>query len=288
MAERRGLRRVAERPTRACTRTTGAVYLLYFLTAVLGELCTARAGIGIGAGPADTAATAATVRRLLAHEAWFQVGFALGLVSIACYVVVTALLYRLFRHVSGGLALLAMLFSLLGLAVQATASAYQLGALLIVGSDRFMSVFPAAESRALAVAFLNSSDQVYGVGLVLDGLFLALIGYVIARSDFLPGFLGVLIMLAGLGWLTNAAPPLARHVHSLVVVLGVVAEASLMLWLVIGANPSAGQSLDDATDGVARNTLMPWRGPPGARATCRPRRPVSSAAGSRSRKLGRS
>jgi hypothetical protein len=75
------------------------------------------------------------------------------------------------------------------------------------------------------------------IGLVFDGLFLLLIGYLTFRSTFLPRILGALLALAGVGWLTFLAPPLASSLSPYIQVLGFVAEAALMLWLlVIGVN----------------------------------------------------
>jgi hypothetical protein len=45
--------------------------------------------------------------------------------------------------------------------------------------------------------------------------------------------LGVLMALAGLGWLTFLAPPLANALSPYVLVLGFLAELSLMLWLLV-------------------------------------------------------
>jgi len=71
----------------------------------------------------------------------------------------------------------------------------------------------------------------------IDGLFLLLIGYLTFRSTFLPRILGALIAFAGLGWLTLLAPPLANYLLPYIEVLGVLAEGSLMLWLlVMGVN----------------------------------------------------
>jgi hypothetical protein len=42
---------------------------------------------------------------------------------------------------------------------------------------------------------------------------------------------------AGVGWLMFLSPPLASHLSTFLKVLGVVAEGSLMLWLlVLGVN----------------------------------------------------
>lgn len=44
---------------------------------------------------------------------------------------------------------------------------------------------------------------------------------------------GALMVLAGLGWLTFLYSPLADHLSPYIEVRGIVAEASLMLWLLV-------------------------------------------------------
>jgi hypothetical protein len=39
--------------------------------------------------------------------------------------------------------------------------------------------------------------------------------------------------LSGLGWLTFLSPELAKHISSYVEILGIAAEGSLMLWLLV-------------------------------------------------------
>jgi hypothetical protein len=64
-------------------------------------------------------------------------------------------------------------------------------------------------------------------------MYCLLIGYLILRSTFLPWFLGALMIVAGLGWLTFSYEPLADHLSPYVQVVGTGAESLLMLWLLI-------------------------------------------------------
>jgi hypothetical protein len=85
--------------------------------------------------------------------------------------------------------------------------------------------------------FLKLTDQAAGVALVFFGVYCLLIGCLILQSTFLPRFLGVLMVLAGLGWLIFLYPPLAGRLFACIAIVGVIAEALLMLWLlVIGVN----------------------------------------------------
>jgi Domain of unknown function (DUF4386) len=74
--------------------------------------------------------------------------------------------------------------------------------------------------------------------LAFFGPYCLLIGYLIFRSTFLPRILGVLMALAGVGWLIFLSP-LASQLSTFLKVLGFLAEASFMLWLVVkGVNDS--------------------------------------------------
>jgi hypothetical protein len=68
--------------------------------------------------------------------------------------------------------------------------------------------------------------------LAFFGPYCLLIGYLIFRSSFLPRILGVLMALAGVGWLIFLSP-LASQLSTYLKVLGFLAEASLMLWLIV-------------------------------------------------------
>jgi hypothetical protein len=160
------------RPPRA--RITGFVYLLYFLTAVAAEAFVGRAGLHV-----------------------FET---LNLISHACYIAVTLLLYCLFSVVNKNLSLLAALCSLLGCANDVLA--------------------------LLGLAPYNISS------LAFFGPYCLLLGYLIFNSTFLPKILGTLMALAGLGWLITLSP-LASPLTLFLMALGLVAEASLMLWLLV-------------------------------------------------------
>ena len=73
----------------------------------------------------------------------------------------------------------------------------------------------------------------YNIGLVFFGITCVLLGYLILRSTFLPRILGVLMALAGLGWLAFLSPPFANHLSPYDQAFGFLAEVALMLWLLV-------------------------------------------------------
>jgi hypothetical protein len=223
------MERMAEASTHPRARITGIVYLLYFLTAVFGEF--------FMRGLLVSGDAAATANNVLAHQPLFRLGLATGLIATACYVAVTALFYDLFKHVNRSLSLLAAFFSLVGCAILAFASLFRIGPLVVLGGGQYLSAFKVEQLRALAFLFLELYGQAVNICFVFFGVYCLLIGYLIFKSAFLPRILGVLMAFAGLGWLTFLSAPLANYLSPYIQVLGVFAEGSLMLWLlVMGVN----------------------------------------------------
>jgi hypothetical protein len=123
-----------------------------------------------------------------------------SLLAYAFYIAVTLLFYRMFRPVNRNLSLLAAMFGLVGCA------------------NDVLGLFNLAPYKISSLAFF--------------GPYCFLIGYLIFRSTFLPRILGVLMALAGVGWLIFLSP-LASQLSTYLQILGFLAEASLMLWLIV-------------------------------------------------------
>jgi hypothetical protein len=210
-------------------RMIGVVYLLYFVTAIFGEFFLK--------GLVVSGDAAATANNILTHERLFRLGVATGLISIVFYIAVTALFYELFKPVNRSVSLLAAFFSLVGCAVLAFGSLFQFGSLIVLGGGQYLSAFKVEQLRAMALMFLELNAQAANIYLIFFGFYDLLIGYLIFRSAFLPRVLGVLMVIAGLGWLTFLSPPLANSLSPTNLVLGFLAELLLMLWLlVMGVN----------------------------------------------------
>ena len=149
----------------------------------------------------------------------------------------TALFYDLFKPVNRSLSLLAAFFHLVGLAIAAFGSLFQLAPLVVLGGGQYLSVFKVEQLQALAYMFLELNAQAWNAFLLFFGFYCVLIGYLIFRSTFLPRIVGALMALAGVGWLTFLSKPLADYMYPYNLLPSALGETSLMLWLlVIGVN----------------------------------------------------
>ncbi len=74
--------------------------------------------------------------------------------------------------------------------------------------------------------------------LVLFGAYCLGLGVLTLKATFLPRAIGVLLIVAGLGWLTYVSPPLTEKLGVLAIAPGMIGEAALTFWLLAaGVNP---------------------------------------------------
>jgi len=232
--------RNAESSPRLKARIAGVFYLFTFLMAGISALVGGRLEVSGNA--------AATANNILAHPALFRLGFAADLSVVACYIAVTALFYELFKPVNRSISLLAAFFSLAGCAIQAGICLFHLAPFVVLGGAQYLSVFKVEQLQALVYMFFELYAQGFTICFVLFGFYCLLIGYLIFRSSFLPRFLGVLMAVGGLGWLTFLYPPLADSLWPYITAPGILGEGSLTLWLLMmGVN--SGQWKQQASAG---------------------------------------
>ena len=144
----------------------------------------------------DAAATAINIH---AHQSMYLLAYAGEMLMVASYVVVTALLYRVFKPVNKNVALTAAAFGLMGCAILAIACSYELAPLTLLGNLRDLGAFTIEQRQALSYLSLKFYSQTYGVSLVFFSFYLLLTGWLILRSTFMPRILGGLLMLGVLG-----------------------------------------------------------------------------------------
>ncbi len=205
-------------------RTIGWVWILYFLTGVLGVLVTR--GIIVST---DAAATA---NNILAHASLYRAGFAVDLVANLIYVALTALLFGFFRRVNPTLALLAAFFSLVGCTVQIVGELLRLAPSVVLANPQLAHAFGAQQLQAAALLSVTLYRNVIYIAFVLFACFELVTGFLILKSTFLPRWLGWWWIAGGIGGLTFLWSPLATSIWPLLLVAG-AGEFALPVWLLV-------------------------------------------------------
>jgi hypothetical protein len=180
--------------------------------------------------PGDPARTAMAIA---GAENVFRLGIASMILVGALDVVVAWALYRVFSRVDRSLSLLAAWFRLVYAGVLLVAVGHLLDALHLLGDGSF-AAFTVEQAQAQALQAITTFRDVWMIGLFLFGIHLVLIGYLAYRSGHMPRALGVLLAVAGLGYMIDTvATVLVRGPWTDVSTFTFVGEFLLALWLLI-------------------------------------------------------
>ena len=203
-------------------------------------LCIISGMVGFAAGAPLVVANdaTATATNILAKESFFRLGFVADLISGLSYVGVTAFIYYLLRPVSRSLSLLGALFGLAGVAIGGASWAIHLTPLLLLHGDQYLTVFTTSQLQALSLAALKLQAQVFPIGMVFFGIQCISIGYLVARSTFLPRILGVLLAIGGTSYVIVSfanflAPSFGPRLVPFLMPIALIGEGALGGWLLI-------------------------------------------------------
>ena len=215
-------------------RVAAFVFLIIFFLGMSTELFI-RPGMIV---PGDAAAT---VGNIAASEALFRLSLVSDLIRQALLMLLTLILYKLFKPVDNPIAALMVIFYLVCVPVSMLNELSHLAVLLLSRGAGYLTAFEADQLNALVMFFLDLRK--YGTFIPqFFSFWVLLLGYLVFKSGFLPRILGILLMLAGLCYTVSAVlfllfPNFDATIFGLFAFIG---EALFYLWLLIrGVNIDA-------------------------------------------------
>lgn len=221
---------VAGMSPQKAARIAGVLYLIIIAGGIFAEVFVRQQVMVFG----DAAATA---QNILEHELLYRLGFATHLFYLVCALPVALILYALFKPVNRDLALLALFFNLIAIAIESANLLNQFAPLRLLAAEG-LGGFSPEQFQVLAYSSLRLFSSGFGLSLTFFGFFCLVIGYLIFRSGFLPRVLGVLMAIAGVCYLTNSfslfvVPWFGALLFPYILLPCLVAELTLALWLVV-------------------------------------------------------
>jgi len=208
-------------------RITGGCYLAFILMSVLAD----RLGhIGLGS-PQEV------YQSVVTNPSSFRLALVVGLISAFLFLVTAWGLYVLLLPVNAHLALLFLLLNAVGVAIQCASMFPLLSALLMGDAGSHMQAYSAAQLEGLGYLSINVYKTGFVTAQLFFGTWLFPLGYLVYKSDYLPRFLGVLLLLDGIAvliWFVQALVlPDHPAIHTPGIVVSLVAEVGLTLWLLV-------------------------------------------------------
>jgi len=201
----------------------------------------------------------ATVNNIAASEGFFRAGIATLLIVVMLDIVVAWALYVVLRPTSRTVALFSGWLRLAYAGVFAMALANLLDAAQLVSGAGGSTLPPQIEAQVMAS--ISSFDNGWiGIALAIFGLHLVSLGALVFKSAHFPKFLGVLVVIAGGGYLADSfAAILTPDFGFTFSLFTFVGEALLIVWLLMraikGFAPEAENRDGSAVEPLGASTL---------------------------------
>lgn len=186
-----------------------------------------------GAGLVTPGDAAKTVEDISASEGLFRWGVLSLYGVVVLDVVVAWALFRFFSPVRIGLARLAAWFRLAYGAVFMLAIGQLTGLADLVTAERYSGVFTAEQIQGQTLLKVDAFDDLWMAGLILFGTHLVIVGYLVYVSGYVPRLLGVLLVVAGAGYIFDSvASTVLASPPGTVATVTFLGEFLLAVWLV--------------------------------------------------------
>jgi hypothetical protein len=174
-------------------------------------------------------------QNIITQEGLFRISKVMELISTVFFLSTAWALYVLLKPVQKNLALLFVLFNMVGVAVECICILINYAALLPLHGDNYLKGLSHEQLQSLSTLMLNINGNV--VMVLFYGLWLFPLGYLVFKSGFLPKILGILLIADGVSllicffqlWLFPGYEKMTYPLYPIMF----VAEFGLSLWLII-------------------------------------------------------
>ena len=222
---------IADMSLRKAALIAGLGYLIVF---VIGVPATLWEGLVV---QGDVAATASN---FIANDLILRISIASWLIVLVADLVVAWALYVFLKPVNKSLSLLAAGFRLVFVAIFGATLLNLFMVLQLSSGAKYLGAFGTDQLQAQMMLFLSAFDFGVEISWIFFGLHIFLLGYLIFKSSYIPRILGVLLMIAAIGYQINSfanvvLPNIANYEQTLFIVTvavpAIISELLLTLWL---------------------------------------------------------
>ncbi len=220
--------RIADTSTRKAALVAGLGLLVMMIPGMFANLFVLERFIV----PGDAATTA---NNIMANESLFRIGICGLVVVLVLDVLVAWALYVFLKPVHKSLSLLAAWFRLLYVATLGIALANLFGVLGLLSGADSLTGFGTDQLHAQVMSFANAFGYGENIAYVFFSLHLLILGYLVFKSGYsgyIPKILGVLLIIAGFGYLIdNFGRLLVPTYDATIAYFTFIGEPLFMLWL---------------------------------------------------------
>lgn len=173
-----------------------------------------------------------TVNNTSNNVALFRTGILSFLVVIALDIVVAWALYIFLKPINNSISLLTAWFRVVYATIFAVSLFNLVSILSYLNSADYMQVFAKEQLLSQVMLSVKAFNDGWSIGFIFFALHLGLLGYLVLKSGFIPKFIGILLVIAGLGYLTDSLGKFIFPGYSIEVsMVTFIGELVFMFWL---------------------------------------------------------
>ncbi|MEA3439715.1 MAG: DUF4386 domain-containing protein [Chloroflexota bacterium] len=175
---------------------------------------------------------AETANNIMANDGLFRVGICSLIIVAILDVLVAWALYVFLKPVNKSLSLLAAWFRLVYATIFAAALNNLVSVLHLLSGADYLTAFEPNQLHAQVMLSLNAFFYGWAIAGVFFGLHLFVLGYLVFKSGYIPRIVGVLLIIASLGYLIDDfGKILLPNFDVTIAMFTFIGELIFMLWL---------------------------------------------------------
>lgn len=144
-----------------------------------------------------------TFQNIKFSETLFRFGIASGLLCYIFFLFLPLVLYKLLIQVNENMAKIMVLLAVISVPMYFINVQNEFTALSLINNPSFFTGFSTGQIQTQVLFYINQYNNGMRLIHIFSGLWLFPFGYLVFKSNFLPKFLGILLMLGCFGYLIN-------------------------------------------------------------------------------------
>ncbi|MBP0723647.1 DUF4386 domain-containing protein [Bacillus sp. RG28] len=143
----------------------------------------------------------ATFNNLMSSKNLFKAEIFGWLIILISDILVAWAFYIFLKPINNGLSLLGAFLRLTYASILGVAILNLLFVLLLTKNTDYLSLLKMAQIKAQMMLFLGAFDSIWSIGLIVFGGHLIIVGYLAFKSDSIPKFISILLLIASVGYI---------------------------------------------------------------------------------------
>jgi hypothetical protein len=144
-----------------------------------------------------------TINNILTSENLFRIAIVSDLVGQILHIFLALFLYELFRGVNRNKAILMVVLALIPVPIAMLNQSNTLTVLQLLSNTNHLQVLNTDILHSQVIILLNLFNNGVNIAALFWGLWLFPLGYLAIKSDFIPKIIGILLLVAGAGYVID-------------------------------------------------------------------------------------